>query len=62
MEGKTTVLVTLQNAYSEIPELDYTGTMKAEFKRGADDAWRFSKLTILVDSLLLHQTAGEGAE
>jgi SnoaL-like domain len=49
VEGKTTVLVTLQNAYSEIPEVDYTATLKAEFKR-VSGGWRFGKLTILVDS------------
>jgi hypothetical protein len=50
VEGKTTVLVLLQNAYSEIPELDYTATLKAEFKRGLDGAWRFGKLTVLLDT------------
>jgi SnoaL-like domain len=50
VEGKTTVLVLLQNAYSEIPELDYTATLKAEFKRGIDGAWRFGKLTVLLDT------------
>jgi hypothetical protein len=60
VEGKTTVLVTLQNAYSEIPELDYTGTLKAEFKRGSGNAWRFSKLTILVDSPAPPPNGGRG--
>jgi SnoaL-like domain len=48
--GKMTVLVLLQPAYPESPVLDYTATLKAEFKRGADDAWRFSKLTIFGDT------------
>ena len=60
VEGKTTVLVTLQNAYSEIPELDYTGTLKAEFKRGVGGAWRFGKLTILVDSPVPPPSGGRG--
>ena len=50
VQGKAAVLVTLQNGYSETPELDYTATLKAEFKRGTDGNWRFNKLSILVDS------------
>jgi hypothetical protein len=60
VEGKTTVLVTIQKAYSELPELDYTGTLKAEFKRGVTGAWRFSKLTILVDSPVPPPSGGRG--
>lgn len=52
VEGKTTVLVLLQNAYSEQPVLDYTATLKTEFERGDDGVWKFSRLTIIGDTTI----------
>jgi hypothetical protein len=45
--GKTAVLVLLQPAYSELPVLDYTATLKSQFEKGDDSQWRFSRMTII---------------
>src|SRR3546814_11062649 len=50
VRGKSSMLVLLHNAYSEEPEFDYSATLKAEFAKGADNIWRFSRLTLLTDS------------
>jgi hypothetical protein len=58
--GKTTVLVLLQNAYSELPELDYTATLKTEFKKGSDGNWRFSRLTLIGDTTIPGASGARG--
>ena len=50
VRGKSTMLVLLHSAYSEEPEFDYSATLKAEFEKGADNVWRFSKFTLITDS------------
>src|SRR3546814_6492535 len=50
VRGKSSMLVLLHIAYSEEPEFDYSATLKAEFAKGADNIWRFSRLTLLTDS------------
>jgi SnoaL-like domain len=60
VEGKTTVLVLLQNAYSELPQLDYTATLKTEFTKGSDGNWRFSRLTVIGDTTVLGATGARG--
>jgi hypothetical protein len=60
VRGKTTVLVLLQSAFSESPVLDYTATLKAEYRRGVDDAWRFSKLTLIGDSAVPGPSGARG--
>jgi hypothetical protein len=60
VEGKTTVLVVLQNAYSELPEFDYTATLKTEFKKGNDGNWRFSRLTVIGDTTIPGATGARG--
>src|SRR5690606_36016285 len=47
VRSKSTMLVLLHNTYSEEPEFDYSASIKAEFTKGADNVWRFSKLTLL---------------
>jgi len=58
--GKTTVLVLLQNAYSELPELDYTATLKTEFKKGSDGKWRFRRLTVIGDTTIPGASGARG--
>ncbi len=48
--GKTTLLVTIQWADMEVPNLDYTAVLKATFARGTDNVWRFSRLTLITDT------------
>ncbi len=48
VQGKTTVVVTLQHSDIETPVLDYTGEFRTEFEKSAD-VWRFSKMTVIVD-------------
>ena len=50
VRGKSSMLVLLHNGYSLEPEFDYSATLKAEFTKGTDNVWRFSKLTLLTDS------------
>lgn len=49
VQGKTTVLVTLQHSDIETPVLDYTGVLRTEFKK-AGNIWKFSRVTLIVDS------------
>ena len=66
--GKATVLVLLQNAYSETPTLDYTAILKAEFRREAEDesdvnsdtVWRFGSMTVQGDSAALGASGVRG--
>ena len=60
VEGKTTVLVLLQNAYSELPVLDYTATLKTEFTKGSDNKWRFSRMTVIGDTTILGISGARG--
>jgi hypothetical protein len=60
VEGKTTVLVLLQNAYSELPILDYTATLKTEFTKGSDGNWRFSRITVIGDTTILGASGARG--
>ncbi|TNM61865.1 nuclear transport factor 2 family protein [Aliirhizobium smilacinae] len=48
VQGKTTVVVTLQHSDIETPVLDYTGVLRTEFEKLAN-VWRFSKMTLIVD-------------
>lgn len=50
VQGKATVLVLLRVGFLESPILDYTASLKAEFRRGADGAWRFGRLTVIGDT------------
>lgn len=50
VQGKATVLTLLRAGFVETPILDYTATLKAEFRRGVDGAWRFGKLTLIADT------------
>ena len=50
VQGKATLLVSLQSIYKQVPELDYTATIKAVFERGSDDVWRISALTLIMDT------------
>jgi SnoaL-like domain len=49
VQGKTTVLVLLQSAFLESPLVDYTATLKAEYRR-VNGAWRFGRLTLIGDT------------
>ncbi len=49
IQGKTTVLVTLQHSDIETPVLDYTGVLRTEFKK-AGNIWKFSRITLIIDS------------
>ena len=48
IQGKTTVVVTLQHPDIETPVLDYTGSMRTEFKK-VGNLWQFSKITLITD-------------
>lgn len=48
VQGKTTVVVTLQHSDIEMPVLDYTGVLRTEFKK-AGNVWMFSKITLITD-------------
>lgn len=48
VQGKTTMVVTLQHSDIETPVLDYTGELRSEFEKSAG-IWRFSKMTLIVD-------------
>ena len=48
VEGKSTVVVTLQHSDIETPVLDYTGELRTEFKK-VGNAWRFSRITLITD-------------
>lgn len=48
VQGKTTVVVTLQHGNIETPVLDYTAALRTEFKK-ANNVWKFSKLTLIPD-------------
>lgn len=60
VEGKTTVLVLLQNAYSEVPVLDYTATLKTEFTKDSNGNWRFSRMTVIGDTTILGVSGARG--
>ncbi|CCM79126.1 nuclear transport factor 2 family protein [Rhizobium mesoamericanum] len=49
IQGKSTVVVTIQFTTIETPVLDYTATMVTTFKRDAG-AWRFAMIVLLPDS------------
>lgn len=49
VRGKSTMLVLLHSAVSEEPEFDYSATLKAEFEKGEDNLWRFSRFTLITD-------------
>lgn len=48
VQGKTTVVVTLQHSDIETPVLDYTGVLRSEFEKSAN-VWRFSKMILIID-------------
>ncbi len=48
IQGKTTVLVTLQHPDIETPVLDYTGSLRTEFTR-VGNVWLFSRITLITD-------------
>jgi hypothetical protein len=48
VQGKTTVVVTLQHPDIETPVLDYTAVLRTEFKKVAN-VWKFSKMTLITD-------------
>lgn len=48
VQGKTTVVVTLQHGNIETPVLDYTAALRTEFKK-YNGAWKFWKLTLITD-------------
>jgi hypothetical protein len=48
VQGKTTVVVTLQHPDIETPVLDYTAALRTEFEKVAN-VWRFSKITLITD-------------
>ena len=48
IEGKTTIVVTLQHSDIETPVLDYTGALRTVFKRDGD-AWKFAEITLITD-------------
>lgn len=50
VNGKTTLLVTLQWPDRELPELDYTAVMQETFVKDKEGLWRFSKLTLITDT------------
>ncbi|MDK1494627.1 nuclear transport factor 2 family protein [Sinorhizobium sp. 7-81] len=49
IQGKTTVVVTLQNSNIETPVLDYTGELRTEFEQ-VGNVWKFSSITLITDS------------
>lgn len=48
VQGKSTVVVTLQHGNIETPVLDYTAELRTEFKKD-NNVWKFSKLTLIPD-------------
>jgi hypothetical protein len=48
VQGKTTVVVTLQHPDIETPVLDYTGVLRSEFKK-VGNVWKFSAMTLITD-------------
>ncbi|WP_195909432.1 nuclear transport factor 2 family protein [Rhizobium tubonense] len=50
VNGKTTLLVTLQWPDREVPEPDYTAVMQETFVKDKEGLWRFSKLTLITDT------------
>jgi hypothetical protein len=46
---RSIVLVTVQDADSSMPSLDYSADARATLVKGDDDAWRFQSLTIHAD-------------
>jgi hypothetical protein len=48
VQGKTTVVVTMQHGNIETPVLDYTAELRTEFKKD-NGVWKFSKLTLIPD-------------
>lgn len=46
---KSIVLVTVQDAHSSTPSLDYSADARATFVKGDDNIWRFQSLTIHAD-------------
>ncbi|MEK1889422.1 MAG: nuclear transport factor 2 family protein [Phyllobacterium sp.] len=48
VQGKTTVVVTLQHNDIETPVLDYTASFRTEFKNDGI-SWKFSKMTLITD-------------
>jgi hypothetical protein len=49
VQGKSTVVVTIQFTAIETPVLDYTATMVTTFKR-VGGAWKFAMIVLLPDS------------
>ncbi|AXA44804.1 nuclear transport factor 2 family protein [Rhizobium leguminosarum] len=49
VQGKTTVLVTLQFSSIEMPVVDYTATLRTTFRRDSN-AWKFAKMVLITDS------------
>ncbi|THK35925.1 nuclear transport factor 2 family protein [Ensifer sp. MPMI2T] len=48
VQGKTTVVVTLQHSDIETPVLDYTGEFRTEFEK-VGNVWKFSSITLITD-------------
>lgn len=48
VQGKTTVVVTLQHGNVETPVLDYTAELRTEFEK-VNNVWKFSMLTLIPD-------------
>lgn len=48
IQGKTTVVVTLQHPDIETPVLDYTASFRTEFEKQAN-IWKFSRMTLITD-------------
>lgn len=46
---KSIVLVTLQDAHSPAPVLDYSADARASFVKGDDGIWRFQSVTVFAD-------------
>lgn len=48
VEGKSTVVVTLQHSDIETPVLDYTGELRTKFEK-VGNIWLFSEITLITD-------------
>jgi hypothetical protein len=48
VQGKTSVLVTIQYSSIETPVLDYTATLRSTFRRDGN-LWKFAKMVLITD-------------
>jgi hypothetical protein len=56
VQGKSTVVVTLQHSDIETPVLDYTGELRTVFKKDGN-IWQFTEITLITDGPRLQARA-----